>query len=257
MDRCLTLRMDLLEEGRSTLRAWPNQYLRGHRIMLCGGTISSGRLGAQQATEVLGQEFLDQISQEKHMSMVMFYCGTYGLVLRGTQMPYSAAIDLVVGLGVSQVVSEHLAYHPHRWIYQEGTLVDEPSRTTTSSSSSYSLREIVPEREPIPVIDLSDDESVEGLEMAPVTPGIGFGTSIEEDPSEHTSDSEMMPELEGVAPADTEGMGIFTSGGSPLSMSPISGYCLWREQRAKAASQQVVELREEISRIDVLFYAAR
>ncbi|KAI5676381.1 hypothetical protein M9H77_07331 [Catharanthus roseus] len=30
--------------------------LRGHRIMLCGG-ISSGWSGAQQATEVLGQEF--------------------------------------------------------------------------------------------------------------------------------------------------------------------------------------------------------
>ncbi|KAI5677689.1 hypothetical protein M9H77_08639 [Catharanthus roseus] len=87
-------------------------------------------------------------------------------------MPYSAAVDLVAGLGASQVT------------YREGILVDEPSRTTSSSSSSYSLREIVPEREPIPVIDLFDDESVEGLEMALVAPGIGLGTSIEEDPSE-------------------------------------------------------------------------
>ncbi|KAI5674060.1 hypothetical protein M9H77_14424 [Catharanthus roseus] len=31
---------------------------------------------------------------------------TYSLVLRGTQIPYSAAVDLVAGLGVSQVVSE-------------------------------------------------------------------------------------------------------------------------------------------------------
>ncbi|KAI5682847.1 hypothetical protein M9H77_04075 [Catharanthus roseus] len=55
--------------------------------------ISSGWLGAQQAIEVLGQEFLDQISPERQM--VVFYCGTYNLVPRGTQIPYSAAIDLV------------------------------------------------------------------------------------------------------------------------------------------------------------------
>ncbi|KAI5673810.1 hypothetical protein M9H77_14174 [Catharanthus roseus] len=150
-----------------------------------------------------------------------------------------------------------MAHPSHRWTYREGTLVDEPSRTTSSSSSSYSLREIVPEREPIPVIDLSDDESVEGPEMAPVAPGIGPGTSIEEDPSGPASDSEMVPEPDGVAPADAEGTGTFTAGGSPLSVSPICGYSLWREQRAEVASQQVVALREEISRMDALFYAAR
>ncbi|KAI5661986.1 hypothetical protein M9H77_21309 [Catharanthus roseus] len=63
--------------------------------------ISSGWLGAQQATEALGQEFLCG-------SRVVFYCGAYKLVLRGRQMTYSAAVDLVAGLGVSQVVSEHL-----------------------------------------------------------------------------------------------------------------------------------------------------
>ncbi|KAI5664180.1 hypothetical protein M9H77_23503 [Catharanthus roseus] len=36
VDWFLTLRVDPLEERRSTLRAWPNRYLRGHRIMLCG-----------------------------------------------------------------------------------------------------------------------------------------------------------------------------------------------------------------------------
>ncbi|KAI5655025.1 hypothetical protein M9H77_32212 [Catharanthus roseus] len=77
-----------------------------------------------------------------------------------------------------------MAHPSHRWTYREGTLLDEPNRTTSSSSSSYSLKEIIPEREPIPVIDFSDDESVEGPEMAPVVaPGIGPGTSIEEDPS--------------------------------------------------------------------------
>ncbi|KAI5672601.1 hypothetical protein M9H77_12965 [Catharanthus roseus] len=153
-----------------------------------------------------------------------------------------------------------MAHPSHRWTYREGTLVDKPSRTTSSSSSSssssYSLGEIVPEREPIPVIDLSDDESVEGPEMALVAPGIGLRTSIEEDPSEPTSNSEMMPEPEGVAPTDAEGTDTFTVGGSPLSVSPICGYCLWREQQAETANQQVVALREEISRIGALFYAA-
>ncbi|KAI5677734.1 hypothetical protein M9H77_08684 [Catharanthus roseus] len=145
--------------------------------------ISSGRLGAQQATEVLGQDFWIKSSQKGIClcfifprlepsvkfsfyvvccSRVMFHCGAYKLVPRGTQMRYSVAVDLVAWLGASQM----------------GTLVDEPSRTTSSSSSSYSLREIVPEREPISVIDLFDDESIEGPEMAPVAPGIGLGTSI-------------------------------------------------------------------------------
>ncbi|KAI5653806.1 hypothetical protein M9H77_30993 [Catharanthus roseus] len=62
-----------------------------------------------------------------------------------------------------------LNFKVNHMIYWEGTHVDEPSRTTSTSSSSYSLREIIPEREPIPVIDLSDDESVEGPEMAPIS----------------------------------------------------------------------------------------
>ncbi|KAI5649045.1 hypothetical protein M9H77_35050 [Catharanthus roseus] len=37
VDGFLTLRVDSLEEGHSTLRVWPNRYLHGHRIMLCGG----------------------------------------------------------------------------------------------------------------------------------------------------------------------------------------------------------------------------
>ncbi|KAI5672202.1 hypothetical protein M9H77_12566 [Catharanthus roseus] len=47
-----------------------------------------------------------------------------------------------------------------RWIYQEGAIVSGSSGT--SPSSSYSLKEIVLERDPIPVIDLSDSETVEG-----------------------------------------------------------------------------------------------
>ncbi|KAI5668331.1 hypothetical protein M9H77_18184 [Catharanthus roseus] len=105
-----------------------------------------------------------------------------------------------------------MAHPSHRWIYQEGTLVGGPSRTT--SLSSYSRREIVPERESISVIDLSNSESVE----RPVASGIGLGASIEEDPSEPKSDVEM---------------------------------------RVEAASQQIAELRKEISWMDALFYTAR
>ncbi|KAI5681104.1 hypothetical protein M9H77_02331 [Catharanthus roseus] len=70
--------------------------------------ISSERSGAQQATEILGQEFLDQISPEGHISCVLSALVASGLLPRGTQIPYSAVVDLVVGLGASQVVSEHL-----------------------------------------------------------------------------------------------------------------------------------------------------
>ncbi|KAI5659749.1 hypothetical protein M9H77_28542 [Catharanthus roseus] len=145
-------------------------------------------------------------------SRVVFHCGTYNLVPRGTQMPYSAAIDLVARLG--------MAHPSHRWTYREGTLVDGPSRTTSSLLSSYSLKEIVPKREPIPVIDLSDDESVEEPETAPVTSGIGLGTSIEEDLIEPTSDSKMMPELEGVAPADAEVLELLVFRNMSGSQSP-------------------------------------
>ncbi|KAI5653430.1 hypothetical protein M9H77_30617 [Catharanthus roseus] len=69
--------------------------------------ISSERSGAQQATKVLGPELLDRISP-KCCSRVVFYCGTYNLVPRSTQRPYSTAVDLVAGLGASQVVSEPL-----------------------------------------------------------------------------------------------------------------------------------------------------
>ncbi|KAI5676753.1 hypothetical protein M9H77_07703 [Catharanthus roseus] len=154
-----------------------------------------------------------------------------------------------------------MAHPSHRWTYREGTLVDEPSRTTSSSSSSYFLREIVPEREPVTVIDLFDDESVEGPKMAPVAPGIGLGTLIKEDASEPMSDSKMTPEPERLAPAATGDMGTFVADSLPsVSSFPalpsllqgrvrkhgICGYCLWREQRVEAAGQQIMELREEI-----------
>ncbi|KAI5651004.1 hypothetical protein M9H77_37009 [Catharanthus roseus] len=134
--------------------------------------------------------------------------------------------------------------------------------------------EIIPEREPIPVIDLSDDESIEGPEMAPVVaPGIGPGTSIEEDPSEPTLDSEMIPEPEQGTPAVTGSMGTSVANTMPAAASPtpippvasvssfpasllwggvreydICGYCLWREQRARRQeSARAAMLEEELA----------
>ncbi|KAI5657149.1 hypothetical protein M9H77_25942 [Catharanthus roseus] len=94
----------------------------------------------------------------------------------------------------------------------------------------------------------------------------------------------MTPEPEREAPVVTGGMGTSVANTMPPAAFPtplppvesvsfflalpsllqvgvreydICGYCLWREQRAEAASQQVVALREEISRMDALFYAIR
>ncbi|KAI5666402.1 hypothetical protein M9H77_16255 [Catharanthus roseus] len=225
--------------------------------------ISSERSGAQHATEVLGPELLDQIFPKGHMFMFypfrlepsvkflfMLLCK-----LLITQMSYSAAVDLVAGLGASQVVLEPLGsiLGLKCWILdKEGTLVNEPCKTTSSSSSSYSLREIIPEREPIPVIDLSEDESVEGPKMAPVAPGIRLGISIEEDPSEPTSDLEMTPEPERLAPAVTGDMGTFVANSLQVTASPTP-----IPPMESATGQQIMELREEISWVDALFYSAR
>ncbi|KAI5657277.1 hypothetical protein M9H77_26070 [Catharanthus roseus] len=167
--------------------------------------------------------------------------------------PTQPAIDLV------------MAHHYHRLIYQEGTLVGGPNGSTLSSS--YSLKEIVPERDPIPMIDLSNSELVDRL-----------------DPSEPESNSKMIPEPERKAPMDVEGTGTFVVGGFPIaaSLTPVlpaesvssfpaifsllrggvkehdtCGYCLWREQRVEIVSQQIAELKKEVSRMDALFYTAR
>ncbi|KAI5668563.1 hypothetical protein M9H77_18416 [Catharanthus roseus] len=137
-----------------------------------------------------------------------------------------------------------MTHHTRRWIYWEGVLVGGSSGRT--SSSSYSLREIVPDREPIPIIDLSDSETVEG----PAVQGMEPGLSIEEDSNEAESDVGMLPEQEGAAPApvDAEGMDTLAEGGSPVPLSPICGYCIWSGQQLETARQQIAELREEIFR---------
>ncbi|KAI5658889.1 hypothetical protein M9H77_27682 [Catharanthus roseus] len=59
----------------------------------------------QQTAEVLCQEFLIKSPRGAYVyccSRVMFHCGAYKLVPRGTQMSYSTAVDLVAGLEASQ-----------------------------------------------------------------------------------------------------------------------------------------------------------
>ncbi|KAI5658584.1 hypothetical protein M9H77_27377 [Catharanthus roseus] len=55
-----------------------------------------------------------------------------------------------------------------------------------------SLREIIPKRDPVPVVDLSDGESVKG----PAVQGVEFGALMGEDTSKPKSDSEMVVEPE-------------------------------------------------------------
>ncbi|KAI5653239.1 hypothetical protein M9H77_30426 [Catharanthus roseus] len=86
--------------------------------------------------------------------------------------------------------------------------------------------------------------------MAPVTPGIGLGTSLEEDPI--AASPTPIPPMESVS--SFPALPSLIWGG--VREYDICGYCLWREQRAEVASQQVVALREKISRMDALFYAA-
>ncbi|KAI5677337.1 hypothetical protein M9H77_08287 [Catharanthus roseus] len=99
VDGFLTLRVDPLEEGYSTLRAWPNQYLRGHGIMLCGGTDGQGY---NKPLKVLAWSFGSSLSGSTCVS-VLLSCtrAVCKFMSRDMQIPYSAAVDLVVGLGVS------------------------------------------------------------------------------------------------------------------------------------------------------------
>ncbi|KAI5663775.1 hypothetical protein M9H77_23098 [Catharanthus roseus] len=102
-----------------------------------------------------------------------------------------------------------MAHHPHGWMYKEGMLMCRSSGTT---KSSYSIRETIPERDSIPMINLSDSEIVEG-QMAQ---GVELGVSIEEDPSEPEFDFGMVLKPEGVAPVDAEGMDTLAAGGLPI-----------------------------------------
>ncbi|KAI5663827.1 hypothetical protein M9H77_23150 [Catharanthus roseus] len=117
--KMLELGFDGIVLGIRTLPMEPHSALMcldSLRLPSCARNphISSGRSGAQQDTKVLVQEFWIK-SPQKGICLcfifprldpfvkVMFHYGAYKLVSRGTQMPYSAAVDLVTGLGASQL----------------------------------------------------------------------------------------------------------------------------------------------------------
>ncbi|KAI5653594.1 hypothetical protein M9H77_30781 [Catharanthus roseus] len=217
--------------------------LRRHRIMLCGGVQpSSEESGGTRHRALLGflhsgveaalmcLDSLRLLSCTRNpyygsstsiccpgVGLSFFFLGTYSLVPRGTQIPYSTAVDLVAGLGVSHVVSERLGTRWHT------TFVD-----------GYIWR--------------VHFETVDGLVVQGVEPGV----SIEEDSNEAESDAGMLPKPERVAPVDAEGVDTLVAGESPVALSPICGYCLWSGQQVEATGQQISELREEILRVDAL-----
>ncbi|KAI5671119.1 hypothetical protein M9H77_11483 [Catharanthus roseus] len=94
-----TLRVETLEEGRSTLRAWPNRtWFRwpcfGDLDFVRGAPLLHYMFfyiwGVEAALMCLDSLRLPSCARNPHV------------VPRGTQMPNSATVDLVVGLGASQ-----------------------------------------------------------------------------------------------------------------------------------------------------------
>lgn len=102
-----------------------------------------------------------------------------------------------------------MAHHSRWWVYNEGMLAG--GFGGAASSSSTSLREIIPERYSVPVVDLFYGEYVEGPERQ----GVEVGEEIEKDPNETESDSEMVVEPKGVARVETKGMD------TPIADSPL------------------------------------
>ncbi|KAI5653828.1 hypothetical protein M9H77_31015 [Catharanthus roseus] len=183
--------------------------LRGKRIILCDGVRppSENLIVAFHVSLHSGVEAAVMCLDSLELPNLLprgwaLVFGTYSLVPRGTQISYSATVDLVAGLRISQVVSEHLGWH-------------------ILPVDGYIRRVYF--------------ETVEGLVVQGVEPRV----SIEKDPSEAESDVEMLPEQEEAAPApvDAEGMDTLAVGGFPVPLSPICGYCLWSGQQVEAVGQ--------------------
>lgn len=58
---------------------------------------------------------------------------------------------------------DRVSCQARRWISHEGTLIGGSGGTGPSPSYSLRDREVAPERVPIPIVDLSDGESIERL----------------------------------------------------------------------------------------------
>ncbi|KAI5680989.1 hypothetical protein M9H77_02216 [Catharanthus roseus] len=97
--------------------------------------------------------------------------------------------------GCSKLLEDRMLHHARRWIYHERTIIGGSGGT--ASSSSYSFREVVLERVSVPVVDLPDGESAEGLAVQEAK----FEAEIE-DPSKPETHLEMVVEPEGEAPVE-------------------------------------------------------
>ncbi|KAI5652389.1 hypothetical protein M9H77_29576 [Catharanthus roseus] len=98
VDGFFTLRVDPLEEGRSTWRAWPNWYLRGHRFMLCGGTATLGR--ARRGLKLRAVVNRALIWCLAGIDYEMPKLGSDDLVLGSGPCPWSPAVALHVSLNL-------------------------------------------------------------------------------------------------------------------------------------------------------------
>ncbi|KAI5677995.1 hypothetical protein M9H77_08945 [Catharanthus roseus] len=104
VDRFFTLRVDPLEEERSTLRGGPTGIYVDNASCSAVGRSPSEELARN------GQ------GPSKPLKVV-YYCEAYNLVPRGTQMPYSAEVDLVAGLGASHrmTLTMDLSFIMYSW----------------------------------------------------------------------------------------------------------------------------------------------
>ncbi|KAI5657953.1 hypothetical protein M9H77_26746 [Catharanthus roseus] len=214
--------------------------LRGHRIMLCGGV----RPPSEESGGTRHRE-------AALMSLDSLRLPSYA------RNPYSGSSISIVRIKCFLSILHKnglvkLHHHYFKEITEMHTHVDSLSVCAHVFHFMFSSQINSGQTERA---DPTDSETVEG----PAVQGVEPGVSVDEDPREAESDVGMLPEQEGAAPApvDAESMDTLTMGGSPVPLSPICGYYLWSGQQVEAAGQQITELREEISRVDALFYTAR
>ncbi|KAI5654003.1 hypothetical protein M9H77_31190 [Catharanthus roseus] len=108
VDNFFTLRMDPLEEGRSTWRVCPNRYLRGHRIMLCGlcpwsPTVALHVLlnsGVEAALICLDSLRFPRCARAPHVASASFdFCSFFAAAVKfllNTQHSASAAVKFLL-----------------------------------------------------------------------------------------------------------------------------------------------------------------
>ncbi|KAI5681770.1 hypothetical protein M9H77_02998 [Catharanthus roseus] len=184
-----------LEEGRRPQRLWPNQSMWApHHALRWGGRLVEN----QEGLETKVGPKTDLFIAERHADTLL-----------SRSRPSGRVGGSIGGIRASRFIARL-------------ELLDFRQAIGVNCLTLMSTIRFV-EREPIPIINLKDKETVEGLVVQRVEPGL----SIKKDPSETESDVRMLPEPEGVAPVDTEGMDTLAAGGSPIE--PASSWSLGPE----------------------------